>query len=160
MAGALVIATELLKSISVRVEWQHPSETPDGIAAKEAVRPPTIVVASSTSFERGAFLPIEVLGRVVQPGVRAYVLYDRVVELARRYRVEPTIILGQVIAHEAGHLVFGERHASAGFMASRIHSRSILEGSSLLANERVEIHLAALAEMDMLERDSSIVCDH
>ena len=135
MVGALAYAATLLESVNVRIEWHQPWEAPDSIASDDAVRRPTIIVASSSSFERDAFTPVDILGRVVQPGVRAYVLYDRVVELARRYRVDPTSILGQVIAHEVGHLIFGEQHASAGFMAGRIHPGSILEDSSQPAAE-------------------------
>lgn len=135
MVGALAYAATLLESVNVRIEWHQPSEAPDLIASEDAVRRPTIIVASSSSFERGAFTPVDILGRVVQPGVRAYVLYDRVVELARRYRVDPTNILGQVIAHEVGHLIFGEQHSSAGFMAGRIRPGNILEDSSQPAAE-------------------------
>ena len=119
MVGALAYATTLLASLNVRIEWHQPSEAHDSTVWDDAVRRPTIIVAPSSSFERDAFKPGDVLGRVVQPGVRAYVLYDRVVELARRYRVDPTLLLGQVIAHEVGHLIFGEQHAAAGFMAGR-----------------------------------------
>jgi hypothetical protein len=135
MAGALVIATTLLQSDNVRFEWHNPSEAPDLTTSDDATRRPTIIVASSSSFERDAFRPVDVLGRVVQPNVRAYVLYDRVVELARHYRVDPTVILGQVIAYESGHLVFGEQHSSAGFMAGRIRPGSMLEDSSQPAAE-------------------------
>ena len=136
MVGALAYAATLLGSVNVRIKWHHqPSEAHALLASEDAVRRPTIIVASSSSFERDAFRPVDILGRVVQPGVRAYVLYDRVVGLARRYRVDPTIILGQVIAHEVGHLVFGEQHSSAGFMAGRIRPGSILEDSSQPAAE-------------------------
>jgi len=135
MIGALVYAATLLESVNVRIEWHQPWQAPDSIASEDAVRRPTIIVASSSSFDRDAFRPVGVLGRVVQPGVRAYVLYDRVVELARRCRVDPTLILGQVIAHEVGHLIFGEQHSSAGFMAGRIRPGSILEDSSQTAAE-------------------------
>jgi hypothetical protein len=127
MAGALVIATALLESVSVRIEWHKPREGSDLSASVAAQRRPTIVVASSSSFERDAFSPAAILGRVVQPSVRAYVLYDRIVNLARHYEVDPAAILGQVIAHEVGHLVFGEQHSLTGFMAGRIGAGSILE---------------------------------
>ena len=135
MVGALAYAATLLESVNVRIEWHQPSEAHDSIAWDDAVRRPTIIVASSSSFERDAFTPVDVLGRVVQPGVRAYVLYDRVVELARHYRIDATIILGQVIAHEVGHLIFGEQHSSAGFMAGRIRPGSMFEDSSQPAAE-------------------------
>ena len=148
MAGALVLATTLFKAIDVRLEWHKPSEAGD--------RWPTVVVSSSTSFEHGAFGPSNILGRVVQPSVRAYVLYDRVAELARRFRVDPTAVLGQVIAHEVGHLLFGEEHASTGLMASRIHPGSSFE-DPFPGDERPE--LRAALQFDLAAMADSPVCD-
>ena len=148
MAGALVIATTLFKAVDVRLEWHKPSEASD--------RWPTVVVASSTSFEHGAFGPSNILGRVVQPSVRAYVLYDRVAELARMFRVDPTTVLGQVIAHEVGHLIFGGEHASTGLMASRIHPGSSFE-DPFPFDERPE--LRAALQFDLAAMAESPVCD-
>ena len=117
---------------------------------------PTVVVASSTSFEHGAFSTSDTLGRVVQPRVRAYVLYDRVAELARRFRVDPAAVLGQVIAHEVGHLLFGDEHASTGLMASRIHPGSSFE-DPFPGDERPE--LRAALQFDLAAMAESPVCD-
>jgi hypothetical protein len=65
----------------------------------------------------------DVLGRVIQPGVRAYVHYDRVVQFAFDHHKVPGVVLGGVMAHEIGHLVLGDGHSAKGIMAAEMDKR-------------------------------------
>src|SRR5688572_26390002 len=59
-------------------------------------------------------------GTATAPGRRAYILNHQIDELARAYGAEKTVVLGTVIAHEIGHLLFlpGSRSA-IGLMRSK-----------------------------------------
>ena len=120
LAGALTTATNLYKSANVRLIW-HSAPDPDAPVGQL-----TIVVAASDS-RFGPIGSLDTLGSVVQPGVRAYLLYDRVVRFARYHKVDPARVLGQAIAHEIGHLLLGMKHSSTGVMAAQIDPLRITE---------------------------------
>jgi hypothetical protein len=67
-------------------------------------------------------------GTTVRQGKRSlfsYVFWTRVEQAARRYGVAPSVLLADVIAHEAGHLL-GLEHASKGIMQCEFGAPQIL----------------------------------
>jgi hypothetical protein len=82
----------------------------------------TVVIVSPPAQRDDLFGKDRVLGRVGQPGVRAYVRYDRIVRLARKRHTDVAKLLGAVMAHEIGHLL-GESHSTTGVMAATVDAR-------------------------------------
>lgn len=65
----------------------------------------------------------DVMGQAVRDVGRAYVYYDRVVAIATRAR-DLVTILGDVMAHELGHLLLPRGHAIAGIMRPEVNMTS------------------------------------
>src|SRR5919201_1172762 len=109
-------AAEVFSRIGARVTWID-EET----AFREHRRPPfTVVLIKSNGLPPArAGVVIEALG-FADPGVsRAHVLYDRVEALTARSQRNPAGILGDVLAHELGHLMLrGTKHSPRGIMRS------------------------------------------
>ncbi len=114
--AARAVATELYAAANVRLVF-HDRPEPNA-----SVRQLTIVVVPSSGEMDALMGPHQVLARVVQSGVRAYVHYDRVVAFARATGIEPGQLLGEVIAHEICHLT-GHGHSDSGLMAPSIDPR-------------------------------------
>jgi hypothetical protein len=119
MFAARTVAAKLYAAAGVRIIW-HEQDAPDA-----PVRRPTVVLVSSSREIDAAMGSRRTLGRVVQPRVRAYVHYDRVVQMARDFHLDRGMLLGQVIAHEIGHLLLGAAHTVDGVMAPTIDRRQI-----------------------------------
>ena len=111
----------VFEKIGVRVRWM------DGAALTSELRSSlTMVVANSDSKAGSAAVFVDALG-LAHPGVRrAYVFYDRVVALnAQSPRPIPTI-LGDVIAHELGHLVLPTgAHSRQGIMRPALDMKQL-----------------------------------
>lgn len=58
----------------------------------------------------------QVLGDAYVPGVVATAYLDRIGQVAQRAGVPVDRVFGAVMAHEIGHLLFGDQHASRGVM--------------------------------------------
>jgi hypothetical protein len=119
--GDLVFARDTAQRIyaaaGIRLNW-HEGEDPNAPRTR-----PTIVIITNDSQMVDVFGSPNILGRVVQPGVRAYVQYDRVAQFARDHDKEPGIVLGGVIAHEIGHLLLGDAHSATGIMSAAMDTR-------------------------------------
>src|SRR4030095_8991182 len=117
-------AAEVFSRIGVRVTWID-EET----AVREHLRPPfTIVLINSGVQLQARPAVVDALG-FADPGVsRAHVIYDRVEALTARSQRSAASLLGDVIAHELGHLMLpSPRHSARGIMRSgvEVHTRSL-----------------------------------
>lgn len=61
----------------------------------------------------------------------AFVLYERVQQIASEWRIPEHMILGRTMAHELGHLLLGENsHTARGLMQSRFALRDLTPESA------------------------------
>lgn len=110
-------AAEVFSRIGVRLTWID-EET----AVREHLRPPfTVVLITSGAQLLARPAVIDALG-FADPGVaRAHVIYDRVEALTARSRRSAASLLGDVIAHELGHLMLpSPRYSARGIMRSGV----------------------------------------
>jgi len=110
-------AAEVFSRIGIRVTWID-EET----AFREHLRPPfTVVLINSGVQLQARPAVVDALG-FADPGVsRAHVIYDRIEALTARSRRSAASLLGDVIAHELGHLMLPSlRHSARGIMRSGI----------------------------------------
>jgi hypothetical protein len=110
-------AAEVFSRIGVRVTWID-EET----SFREHVRPPfTVVLINSGAQLLARPAVVDALG-FADPGVaRAHVIYDRVEALTARSQQGAASLLGDVIAHELGHLMLpSPRHSARGIMRSGV----------------------------------------
>jgi hypothetical protein len=74
-------------------------------------------------------------------GRLAFVLINRVNEVAAGYGASPSIVLGAAIAHELGHLLISKEHTAVGIMQPYLNQsdfRDAREGRLLFTSEQAE----------------------
>jgi hypothetical protein len=112
-------ATEVFRRIDVRLAWID-TDT----AIREAVAPYTVVVLAvpSRGSGRGGLLSMDdVLGVAAPAARRAYVYFDRVAGMRIGSPRTVDSILGDVIAHELGHLMLPPPgHSATGIMRPNV----------------------------------------
>jgi hypothetical protein len=64
-----------------------------------------------------------------RPTTNAYVFYGRVEERAKKAPCTAAQLLGHVMAHEAGHLLLGRRHAPCGLMSAQWDRKALGEAA-------------------------------
>jgi hypothetical protein len=122
LSRASEIVSQLYGKIGVRIEWfgalrQKTRDTRGGHSASERDAPGgpvaqmTVIILTAKMAARGR-IPEGVLGYAAVPaeggmGRIAYVIYDRVRQVAAGGPASETELLGFVIAHETGHLLLG-----------------------------------------------------
>jgi hypothetical protein len=111
------VARMIFADANIRLNWH---EAP---LAGASVTRLTVVIVSGLRDRGDLFGRYGVLGRVGQPGVRAYVAYNRVLRFASGCHTNTAKILGAVMAHEIGHLLLGEGHSATGLMAATVDAR-------------------------------------
>jgi hypothetical protein len=96
--------------------------------------------------------------------VRAYLFYDPVLKLSTDHRVDASMVLGHVAAHEIGHLLLGfNGHSRSGIMTAGWHGTELkkaAQGRMLFTEEQAE-HMRAevrarnskAVEAGMIERE-------
>ncbi len=106
-------AAEVFGRIGVRVRWID-----EDSAIREHLSPPfTVVLVKEGENARPAALPEGALGFADPQVHRAHVFYDRIEALKGRSRRSTAIILGDVMAHEIGHLLLPPPgHSADGIM--------------------------------------------
>jgi hypothetical protein len=112
-------AAEVFKRIGVRLTWVD-EET----AFRDHVRPPfTVVVVKSMDQPLARSMLVDALGFADPSVSRAHVIYERVEELTTRSQRSAASLLGDVMAHELGHLLLPEgRHSARGIMRSGVET--------------------------------------
>jgi len=114
-------AAEVYRRIGVLVTWID-----EDTAARERLRTAfTLVLVNARRVPREVRLSENALG-FADPGVsRAWVLYDRVQEMCGRSHRTPASVLGDVIAHELGHLMLPlPGHSARGIMRPGVKTDS------------------------------------
>src|SRR6478735_6337644 len=106
-------AAEIFRRIGVEVT-RIDQET----AFRDHVRPPfTVVLVKSLTALVGRPTLVDALGFADPSVSRAHIVYGRVEELTARSKRTAASLLGDVIAHELGHLLLpGGRHSADGIM--------------------------------------------
>ena len=114
---AEIRAAQVFSRIGVHVTWIN-EET----AVREHVSPPfTIVLINSGPELAGRSSIVDALGFADPSVSRAHVIYDRVEALTARSQLSAPSLLGDVIAHELGHLMRpGPGHSIRGIMRSGV----------------------------------------
>ena len=125
-------AASVFAMIGVQLIWV---ETEEAVASH--IQPPLTLVIVNASAQRGTALFADALG-IAQPSVRrAHVFYDRVLQ-TQALRPTP-MVLGDVMAHELGHLMLlSHKHSREGIMKPAIEQR-LLAIASFTSSEAQEI---------------------
>jgi hypothetical protein len=112
-------AAEVFKRIGIHLTWID-----EDTAFRDHVRPPfTLVVVKSMDQPLGRPMLVDALGFADPSVARAHVIYERVEELTMRSRRSAASLLGDVMAHELGHLMLpGGQHSARGIMRSGIET--------------------------------------
>jgi hypothetical protein len=122
-------------ALGVEIWWQN-----EGSASRSVVLLSKDMAAKKAVTDR---VPRNVLGRAAAATGRAYVFYDRVVELAERHRVQSDGLLGTVMAHELGHVLLDvPGHTVDGIMRANLQVRSPSQGFSSAQATRIRRRLA------------------
>jgi hypothetical protein len=128
--------TDIYGTIGVRAEWREVMRP----SAAQPFDPSTIpdaedllVIVLREDMSRHKMFDDHVLGTaVVTPhdgGRIAYVLFDRLEDMARAASADPMDVMGVVIAHELGHLMLpGQGHALVGLMRATWSPRELRNG--------------------------------
>ena len=88
-------------------------------------------------------------------GRLAFVLINRVNEVAAGYGASPSIVLGTAIAHELGHLLISKEHTTVGIMQPYLNQsdfRNAWEGRLLFTSEQAEAIRQKAKMMELVPR--------
>ena len=117
-------AAEVFSRIGVLVTWID-----EDTAFREHLKPPFTVVLINSGVQLVARpAVVDALGFADPSVSRAHVVYDRVEALTARSPLSVASLLGDVIAHELGHLMLpSPRHSARGIMRSGVdvHPRAL-----------------------------------
>ena len=103
-------AARILASAHERLVWAHRADLQVKIVAEE--------LHGGSADAMGLALMI--------PGLpHAAVSWPAVVRAAGQMEIDPGTLLGAVMAHEIGHLLFGPAHAHSGIMSPRLGPREM-----------------------------------
>ena len=117
-------AARIYEAIRVRILWVHgPEPGPDPCGF------PLRVLLLSRDMELKLIgtqaLGDTVFGFITRETGRAYILTNRIINLARRHSDDFRRLLGQTIAHEVGHLLLPtDSHADRGIMQAHLGVRA------------------------------------
>ena len=131
-------AAEVFEEIGVRVRWVAVDDVSAGAESAPAF---TMIVVNSDLKAGSASSFVDALGLANRAVRRAYVFYDRVTKLNESSPRPIPTILGDIIAHELGHLVLPTgAHSKRGIMRAGLDMDQLsivtfteLEARSILA---------------------------
>jgi hypothetical protein len=116
------LVSHLYDAIDVRTEWLEVTRPLDDTTIASPCGPTdlTIILLTAAMAERRQVPPSIAGYAAVTPGEAgrvAFVIYDRVREIAQRADADVVYVMGTVIAHELGHLLLPSgAHSDAGLM--------------------------------------------
>lgn len=103
-------AARILASAHVKLLWAPRADSQVKIVGEEL---------------RGASADAMGLALMIPGLPHAAISWPAVVRAAGQMEIDPATLLGAVIAHEVGHLLFGPAHAHSGIMSSRLGPREM-----------------------------------
>ena len=124
IAQAQQRVTDIYESIGVQLRWQatvRPLDPSSSGADTLTEAAEFVLIVLSPNMSRRMKIAPHAVGMAIVPpqggGRIAYVLFDRVTQVARAARSEVTDVLGRVMAHEIGHLMLPDgSHSGSGLM--------------------------------------------
>lgn len=121
------LVAAIFADAGVRLVWVDGRERPP---RREGERHLRVLLLSPEMSERkiaAEGVPANVLARAARVPGRAYIFVHRVEDLATRFEVGVARVLGNVIAHETGHLLLPPNsHSSTGIMCESLDIRAKL----------------------------------
>jgi len=125
LASAQQFVTAMYRAIDVRTEWLA-STRPllDPATATEPGSTDLTIIVLTPQMANPRTVPDAVVGYAAvtrgEAGRIAFVIYDRLRDVARRADVDIARVMGMVMAHELGHLLLPNRsHSDTGLMRGR-----------------------------------------
>jgi len=143
-------AATIYRAAGVQVTWANAG--PTDVGRDYAVDFIVMIVSGKEAVTMAARSDQDAMGFAVRDsndeagsGGMAFVLFDRVEDNASSHHVSISRILGQVIAHELGHLLLpGNSHSERGIMRAAWNLRSgLLEYFTPAQSERIQRRLAS-----------------
>jgi hypothetical protein len=125
LARATGESSKLWSKIGVKTAWKDGEDAHAQIAARVDGVPALGVVVVILNDEMARKMIVAehraegVLGRAVPEAGRAYIFYDRVKSASRQLSAVQGVLLGEVFAHELGHLLLGHNHSPDGLMRAQ-----------------------------------------
>jgi len=137
-------AEAIYEATGVQTRWANVTAT--DASSDYAIDFIVIIVSGTESRLMAARQGDNVLGLASRESGIAWVLYDRVADNAAIHCVPFRRLLGQVIAHEVGHLLLpANSHSDHGIMQRRLNTRSSLREYFTAAQaEMIRQHVASL----------------
>ena len=116
-----------------------------------------MIVAGKESRAMAARTKHEVLGFVMPDSTIAFVLFDRVETNAADQHASISRLLGQVIAHEMGHLLLPvNSHSPRGIMQAKMKPRSgLLEFFTAVQAEQIRQRVASLRPAETIHASAA-----
>lgn len=150
MSRAKAEAEVIFGAAGVRIEWVRDETAETGRLA--AMRLQLLVVKVESTARR----PVDpIVGLAARPAGRAFVFFDRLLDVAANRPIDTGVVLGRIMAHELGHLLLPPGpHARVGLMRSHIE---VAAGSPdrFSAAEARQLRSAVLAGTPELTLSSS-----
>lgn len=114
-------ASEIFRTIAVRIRWIDQDD-----ATREGIRPTfTVIVAEADKTPAGPGPFADALGEANPTTRRAHVFYDRLSAVSTGTSQTIPGLLGDVIAHEVGHLLLPPPgHSLSGIMRPELATKS------------------------------------
>ncbi len=117
MSKAKAETEVIFGAAGVRIAWQTDDQN-TRIWGPDTMRLTLLVVKFDAASRRSAD---PIVGLAARASRRAFVFFDRLLDVAANGPVDTGAVLGRVMAHELGHLLLPPGpHASAGLMRSHI----------------------------------------
>jgi len=148
-------AADVFAQAGVDVQWMDEDST-----VRDRIRPPfTIVLARGDKNARSLGLKVEALGGADLRVRRAYVFYDRIEALNARSLRGPASVLGDVMAHELGHLLLSPPgHSVDGIMRSSVETR--LRPLDTFTPAQAREILFHVRQLPLMQTDEAFAEDH